>query len=215
MTVAQTSSHVRNRLRLRPRTLVWLFVAGVSTPAFSQDDPNVGVVVAYPATVGVLWQITDRFAIRPDVFWSWASNESTTTVTSGSPPQTVAFESSSNGYNVTYGVSGLVTLKQQESLRLYVGGRAAYLRSSTTFHNPSVTFPGGVVTVNPRKSRSTGPSFAGFFGGQYALHRRFAIFGEAGLGYQSSETSTTGEPPLSGQGKSVNGRSGVGVIFFF
>jgi hypothetical protein len=199
---------------LRLATFLCLLVVGVCRPAFSQDDPTLGLVVAYPASVGVLWQVTDRVALRPDVSWSWSSTESTTSITTGSPPQTLSFESSSTGHSATYGISGLVTLKQQESLRLYVGARAAYLRASTTFANPSVSFPGG-VTVNMRNTRSTGPAFAGFFGGQYALNRRFAIFGEAGLAYQSSETSTTGDPLMSGATESASTRSGVGVIFFF
>jgi hypothetical protein len=64
---------------------------------------------------------------------------------------------------------------------------------------------------------------SGSFGAQYALGRRFSVFGEIGLGY--TRTSVDNEPTSSvspgastGSAATSHGiaaRSGAGVVFYF
>ena len=42
-------------------------------PSNAQDAGHVGLTIAFPAAVGVIWQATDRLAIRPDFQFSQSS----------------------------------------------------------------------------------------------------------------------------------------------
>ena len=75
----------------------------MTTAAGAQDAPALGLTIGYPAAVGVMWQITDRFAIRPDVTYNWSSTEatsrSTLTFGTGVATQTITTESRSESTN--------------------------------------------------------------------------------------------------------------------
>ena len=63
-------------------------------------------------------------------------------------------------------------------------------------------------------------SFAGMFGAQYSLGRRFAAFGEVGLSYarQNGLATTTVGPltsTITNHGNAIGTRTGVGVILYF
>jgi len=68
-----------------PRALFFAVVAllDVLRPAalLAQEAPRVGLVMAFPAAVGVTIRISDRLAIRPMVGASKSSTETTTTIT--------------------------------------------------------------------------------------------------------------------------------------
>ena len=199
--------------------LICLFILGVPQNSSAQDDPQVGLVVGYPSTVGVLWQVTDRIALRPDVAWTRTSFETTLTFTAGFPPltpsSTTSVTSTSKSQNTAFGMSGLLTVSRVDALRLYVGGRGAYNRSTTTTTSFEFASVAGVST-RERKDRSTGYSVSGFFGGQFALHRRFAVFGEVGIAYQTLETVFIDDAdPVDSAGNNSGARSGVGIILFF
>jgi hypothetical protein len=62
--------------------------------------------------------------------------------------------------------------------------------------------------------RSSSSSIFGSFGAQYALGRRFSVFGEVGLGYSRQSLRS----PLSqtrSEAHAVTTRSGAGVILYF
>ena len=51
--------------------IVWtsaliLLVCGMGS-ANAQDNPRVGLTMGYPTSIGVLWHVTDRIAIRPEI----------------------------------------------------------------------------------------------------------------------------------------------------
>jgi hypothetical protein len=205
---------MKNDVCARMAVLVCLLLAASSARVFAQDDPTIGLVVAYPSTVGVLWQVSDRVAVRPDIAWSWTKTESSVTINTGIPPQRVTLETSSKGHSASYGASALFTLRQDDALRVYVGGRAAYLRAVATVTNPSFSSQGGVSSTTS-KNRNTGSAWAGFLGGQYRLHRRFTAFGEAGISYQTFDTTAGVEPQTRGSQDTIGVRSGVGIVLFF
>ena len=100
------------------------------------------------------------------------------------------------------GASALFYVRRWDALRAYVVPRFVYGRSS-----PS---------VSPFLANSSNYDVSGSFGAQYLLHRRFGVYGEVGLDYRSSSTTSTTLGAASTStttGTAV--RSGVGAIFYF
>ena len=191
--------------------------------AFAQEERRVGVVAGYPAAVGALWQVTDRFAIRPDVSWSWSSTESSSTTDVGGGFGSFSSASSFESHATTFGISGLWTVHREDALRVYLGGRAGYSwstgTSTSTSTNISIGFPGltPVVTTTTRTTENRTEAYAAsaMFGGQYQLGRRFATFGEIGVTYNWSQSTGGTATLLNSEGHGVSLRSGVGIILFF
>lgn len=178
----------------------WLF-AGASARA--QEPPKVGLVTGYPASIGVLWHASDAVALRPEVSFSKASGDST-----GSGSGVVT---SSSGTSATFGISGLFYVGKWESLRSYVSPRFMYGRQT------SDSVYGGSSPIS--HSVATTYVLSGSFGAEYALGRRFAVFGEAGFGYNHvrSEYTTAASTSFRSEStsKTWSSRTAVGVIVYF
>ena len=193
----------------------------VGANALAQDAGQVGITMAFPSAVGVIWHVTDNFAVRPDISFSSGSTESPA-IRAGSSllaPVIESIESSSTA--VTAGVSGLFYFGTWDKLRVYVSPRYAYGRVTSN--------TGSTFAIDNRNSTY---AVTGSFGAHYQLHHRFAVFGETGFGYNHSRstfTTTIGVPvipvgpnvpaPVS-QSEEINShswatRSGAGVIFYF
>jgi hypothetical protein len=133
--------------------VTWL--AG-STPVWAQSPRRVGLVMGYPAALGVLWQVTDSVAVRPDVTLNRSTTETTSTTTVIGGTQTAT--TTSDGWTTSVGLSGLLYLgPSQDDLRFYLVPRAAYVWSSTNVEsspmlvddvNPSIPFWGGPVGID-------------------------------------------------------------------
>jgi Autotransporter beta-domain len=190
-------------------SVVVMLLAGVSS-ASAQQDYRVGLVVGYPASVGVLWHVSDGVALRPDVAINRQSNESTSTVSIGfSPPQTST--STTSGWNTSLGLSALFYLGPPADLRFYLTPRVAYQWSRTE----TETSPALPQLVD-YESESDGFLVAGSFGAQYAPHDRFRLFGEVGLSYSEQEGETGFTLARQSLKTSSFGlRSGIGVVVFF
>ena len=61
---------------------------------------------------------------------------------------------------------------------------------------------------------STTYELAGLFGVQYTPHRRFAVFGEVGVGYTNRETDS-GQSALVLESRAWGTQTGAGIIFYF
>ena len=193
----------------------------IATAARAQDAPKVGLTMGYPTSVGVLWQIADRVAVRPELSLSHVSGD-----TSG-PDVTIPTPLSSDSTNsLGAGVSALVYLGPRDPFRTYISPRFSYARTSTSAASGTSTSDSTVSAYQ----------VTGSFGAQYTLGRRFGIFGELGVGYTRTSTDITSVVTIT-SGTVVNGvlsqitrtqplasgshsntvatRSGVGVIFFF
>jgi hypothetical protein len=139
-----------------------------------QDKPGKLAVVlggsnfggAGTGSVGGLWQITSRIAIRPE----FTINH----VDSRSPGRNQPHMTTTS---TGYGISGPITIHNNDSLRLYISPRFAYSRSDSTttlITNAGVENSTSSVTSGPYSGRVS-------FGGQYALNRHFSVFGETGV----------------------------------
>ena len=203
-----------------------LALACAATAQAQPTEPKVGVTMGYPTSVGALWNVSERVALRPELSLIHTSDDGTSSLaglfgSSGS--------SSSDLWTVGVGVSGLFYISKAESLRTYVSPRFAYTRTSISGTNTSTTAAlppiviGGSTTTSTTSGASAIYFVSGSFGAQYSLGSRFAVFGELGLSFSDTETSTTSSSPspsVSGirsdaSGKSIGLRSGAGVILFF
>jgi hypothetical protein len=152
--------------------------------AAAQERGQIGLSMGYPGSIGLVWHVSDAVAVRPDFQFRGTSigadyDETTTTV--------------------GVGISGLVYVAKRDALHLYVAPRFAYTR--TTVELPAAVYtdlsfsiitPGTPVpraTVPTLKTTSSTKTIAGSFGAQYAVHKRFSVFGEAGFSYSTLDTT--------------------------
>jgi hypothetical protein len=178
---------------MRPRYLLLALVVivGSARPSGAQESGRVGLTMAFPAAVGVIWHATNALAIRPDFSFSQSGIDS--------------IASSSNS-TVTFGVSALFYLKKWDNLRAYLSPRFGYQRVSLTSTATSV------VPVTNQYSGS------GSFGAEYLLHPRFAVFAETGITYSHTNLDATTSIPGLALDSSLHNwatRAGVGAIFYF
>jgi len=168
--------------------------SAAAASADAQDSGRVGLTTGYPSVIGIQWHISESIAVRSEVSF---------TTTSSSSQSLIDATTDFSSFNT--GVSVLLYSRIRDNLKLYVAPRFAYGRTSGS---------GDVV-----ESKTDVYSVSGSFGGHYALSRRFAVFGEAGLQYshQVGSVSGTGAVPLrtTSRGDVVGTRTAVGVVIYF
>jgi hypothetical protein len=169
----------------------------VPTLASAQDAGQAGITMGYPASIGLLYHVTDRVAVRPEF------SVSRNTGSSSSPIITTI----SSGWSLGVGASALFYLSERDRVRPYVSPRFTYTRSSSTVDSSgSLPPPSGATTHGDAYSA------AGSFGAQYTPNRRFAVFGDVGFGYTHTTLKTGGGALDS---NSWGTRTGAGVVFYF
>ena len=167
-----------------------------SRAAAQTADHPVGITMGYPASIGLIWHVSDRVAVRPELSFSHLHGEA---------ESSSGFETESDSWTIGVGASALIYVGEWDKLRAYVSPRYSYTRAKSSSDS---NFP-----FETSESKTTSHSFAGYFGAQYALSDRFSAFGEVGFGLTDQSGST-------GLGTRVSStiwstRTGVGVIFYF
>jgi|KBSSwiStaDraftv2_1062776.scaffolds.fasta_scaffold947599_2 hypothetical protein len=195
--------------------IAFMFLAHTAS---GQDTPKVGVTMGYPSSIGVIWHLTDGVAIRPEVSVAKSSGEFTTTTSFsfGGTTTTNTSVSTTETWQVGAGFSALFYVSTHDALRTYVSPRWTYTRLSSD-SSSSLPQTGTAGHAN---------FVSASFGAQYALGRRFGVFGEIGLGF--SRTVTTPTPSTSSLSPGVSGsitgrsssstlgtRSAAGVVWYF
>ena len=152
--------------------------------------------MGYPTAVGVLWHVTDRVAIRPEIDFSRQSVSS-----AGNTPLGPLTEESTTTV-IRPGLSALFYLTRQEDLRLYISPRVAY---TATESSESVAGSTSTYLVS------------GSFGAQHRLGSRFAVFGELGVEYSRSrfDLSALSLFATTTRRSSITTRSGAGIVLYF
>ena len=156
---------------MRTRRILLLacsIIVGATTAAGAQEAGTVGITMGYPAAIGLLWHLSDRIALRPEFSFTLTDSSSESLV-----------NDESHFLSLGTGVSALFYWPATDNLRTYAAPRFSYART----HGDSST----------TESTTDVYTIAGMFGAQYSLGRRFAAFGEVGLG----------------------SRTGVGVVLYF
>lgn len=220
------------------RALLFLAAIGAFVPAASaQDAGQVALVAAFPGSVGVQWQIADRWAVRGDVSYNYSKNvtefgsESSLTFTPAFPTQVTSVGTSITTrteirtHATTIGASALVTVHQRDALRLYVAPRfsvaIAKLASVSTSQlvNLPPGFPMSAFTDLLRDrtvdDSTRTPGFGASFGASTKIGDRFAVFGEVGFNYSRSNTPLTSSVPTDSTRTAVGTRGGVGAMLIF
>lgn len=215
---------IRRMTRPSLITLSCVSLLWMTSPAFAQDERRVGLVMGFPASVGVLWQMSDRLALRADGTYNWsnATIEGVDDSLSTSPSPIPAFEISitqeSSSQSGSIGVSLLFDLHRQDQFRIYlaprVGWAVAHTESTLTIDvSPIQIFPGVPPRDNTNRESETAysPTFGASIGASTRVGNRFGVFGEAGFSYNQ----TTTEEILQATRRSFGIRAGVGAILFF
>jgi len=194
--------------------------------AAAQDTPRFGIVMGFPAAVGVLWNVSERVALRPTIDVSRNSSESTTTssITSVSPAFpaiTTTTQTTNTGWSLGVGVAALVYLSKGDALRTYIAPGFQYSRGSATTDERFSVSTGSPTQAptGPETSTSSNYTTSGVFGAQYTLAGRFGFFGEIGVNYvHSGEAASVLLFPITQRDASswsAGLRSSVGVVLFF
>ena len=193
------------------------------------QEKSVGLVVGVPLDVGVLWQTSERLALRADVGFSFNTFESSSQVglSIGGVRPTITTTTSSRV--TTIGLSALFTIRHADNLRLYLAPRGALQlthQSVETEVEPSSP-PSSITSLGGEGEDSAqGYELNAMFGGQYRLHDRFAVFGETGVAYRRSELpvvittlsiggTSTGDFGRESRTTSIGLRGTVGLVLFF
>jgi hypothetical protein len=207
-----------------------LAAIAVARDTRAQDLPRLGLTMGYPTAVGVIWNVADRVALRPEMTIGGGSASSTGT--SSSPIVSSPTAASSDNFSIGAGLSALFYVKRWDALRAYVSPRFAYTHARSSTGSPSS------VIASSSEGTSRLYTTTGSFGAEYSIGRRFGVFGEVGFGYSSLTASTTttvvttftsggifGVPAATttsistarteGDSKNWGLRSAVGVIFYF
>jgi len=190
-------------MRIR-RVLVLCSVLIAATPALAgaQEKHKAGITMGYPAAIGILWHVTDKVALRPELSFGGSSTD-----TSGS-----ALDISGDGWTIGTGVSALFYLRTDDRLRTYISPRFVYGHSSSTSSTSGLAAVTGITTTELTQSTNSIGGI-GSFGAQYAVGDRFTLFGEFGFGFSHIDT-TASLTPTTSSGNSWGTRAGVGIVFY-
>jgi hypothetical protein len=175
--------------------------------ASAQEQGQIGISMGYPGSIGVVWHATDRLAVRPDFLFRWLSSG-----LSGSDDSSTT---------IGVGIAGIYYLTRSDALRTYVSPRFAYTHAKASYNPVYIQIaPSASALLPPTfESKSSTKSFSGSFGAQYALHKRFSVFGEAGIGYSTADYSSGLELAritIDARGpRSVGTQTAAGVILYF
>ena len=204
---------------MRVRT-VWLLtvftVSFLPASASAQNAPKVGLSMGYPASVSVVWHVTDGVALRPEISVSKSTSEfvgSSITFSSGGIPVTTTTTTTTDTWQTSAGLSALFYLSKHDALRTYLSPRWAYTRVSSS---PSSSNSAASAVVGTSGHANF---VSGSFGAQYAIGNRFSAFGEVGLAFTRnvSQPLTNSSLLTIGGSTSTNlsTRSGAGIILYF
>ena len=184
-----------------------LFVCGSGTAAAqgaSQSAGKVGLTMGYPAGIGIQWHVSNKVAIRPEISFSSSMSETTTP----------AFETDHDSWTIGTNISALFYLSTDDRLRTYVAPRFGWSRVSSTNELPGpIINPLTGETFSESTTTGDGYTGTGSFGAQYSLGDKFVVFGEFGLNFGHSKTTSN----LSAGTSTTNvwgTRTAVGVVFY-
>jgi hypothetical protein len=182
-------------MRIREVLALACSIMACMPTAASAQEPKTGITMGYPASIGLLWHVSDRVALRPEFSFTRTDSSSESLI-----------NDESNFWSLGTGASVLLYAPLTDNLRTYLAPRFSYAKTTGD--------------TNTTESTTHVYTIAGMFGAQYSLGRRFAAFGEVGFGYSrqnGSSTTTIGglANRVTNRGNAVGTRTGAGVIFYF
>ena len=168
--------------------IVTFFILVTARSAHAQGKRPTAFTISYPVAAGVLWNVTDRLALWPEL-----------TLLQHQSDNSGAHLNTAGG-----ALHALLYLRAPDAFHPYVAPRFAYSRT----HSTSSGAP-------PAAAESTVSSYStsGSFGAQYMLGVRLGAFAEFGLEYtrQDGTSSLTNTRHVNITGT----RSALGAILYF
>ena len=189
------------------RLLACMMMSGwFATPAAAQNDPRFALLTSFPnPTISFQYDVNDRFAARVETTFTYRDEASDGPSggigigfgpTSDTTTRVTRVESQTHSGSI--GFASIITLHRADQFRLYVAPRVA-----VTFSKQSATFterltrtrigfgPNSTPEVisitegEPEivRNSSASPSGGASIGAAVDVHRRLALFGEAGFTY--------------------------------
>jgi hypothetical protein len=172
-----------------------VLVGLMTTPAAAQEKGDLGLTISAPSAIGVIWHVSERVAIRPEVSFSFSETDGEG-----------ANVSDLSTHIVTLGGSALFYLGRWDSLRTYFAPRLSYSWSGSSTGDSGFDI----------SSNQDAWGLAGSIGAQYGLGTRFAVFAEAGLMYSSTRIeSTTSIVNLDRTAWAFGSRTAIGGTLYF
>ena len=140
---------------------VLLLVSLMATPAAAQEAGDVGMTVSAPSAIGMIWHVTERVAVRPDLAFSFGESDGD----DGSP------DVSSDTFSL--GGSVLFYTGRWDNLQTYVAPRLSYTWSSSSID----------TSQNDFEASQNSWGFSGSFGAQVLARQplRGVCRGRAGI----------------------------------
>jgi hypothetical protein len=182
-----------------PAALCLLLVPALS---HAQERGQVGLTMGVPAAAGVIWHVTNRIAVRPEITFAQVTSRAEVSLPNASTETT--------SRQLSYGASLLWYFGSSDNVRPYVSPRIAYSRITTEDSRPSLPGaddddddPAGTLAVS------------GSFGVQYTPSRRVGLFGEVGIARAHTEQSRSFPGiAVTTSVTSWSTRGAVGVILY-
>jgi hypothetical protein len=206
-------------------------VFAAAGPALAQSEPRFGVTAAFPSSIGVHWQATDKFAIRVDGSYTYSSTETSTNDddilrlipglpgTLPLPTFSIETRTESHLHATSLAFSALFTIHQRDQFRLYIAPRVGVswsqseIRTTTTVSGLVLPPPGSILPDRTAESSATSPTAGASLGAVSRLGDRFGVFGE--LGFQYSKSDLGADFFTERSAIAAGTRASVGVIVFF
>jgi hypothetical protein len=162
-------------------------VALAAAPARAQQDPASGITLGYRGGIGVLWHISDGFALRPDFAFSKSLTQQVTET-----------------WTATAGLSALFYLSRRDALRTFVSPRIGYTRSEAQSYGPQA------VTWSGSASFGAEYALARRFGVFAEAGLQYSTMTVANAAVNGQLVPFAGAKP-----RSLGTTSGLGVLLFF
>ena len=171
-------------MRLYTSLAAVLLTTALASPVAAQEKPF-GITVGYPVSVGMLWQVHERVAVRPVFTFGYSSegnNEAIARATS---------------WRFGIATSAVVSIVRDGPRHLYAAPYYEFQRRNTTLSqtvsygdadNFFATLNVTDVVVKPRANEH---SIGGLVGFEFRLQDRYGVFAEGGAAYRSSKRSAT------------------------
>ena len=220
---------MRSSIRIVLMLVTVMFAA--AAPARAQSEPRFGVTAAFPSSIGVQWQATDKFALRVDGSYTYSSTETSTNDddilrmipglpgTLPLPTFSIETRTESHLHATSLAVSGLFTIHQRDQFRLYIAPRVGVswsqsaTTSTTTVSGIVLPPPGSILPDRTAEFSTTSPMVGASFGASSRVGDRFGVFGELGFQYSKSDLGVDFFTERSAI--TVGTRASVGVIVLF
>jgi len=202
---------------MRSKIGLFLLVFTASVFGFAGEKENVGLLFKTGAAsnVGAVFQLSERFSLRTTLgFSTQDAAVETTSLFQGSYTQEMK--------NYTAALGLFYHFREKEKLSLYSGLEFGYSHTVVDSSDKiSYQIIDGVVIFDPvaTQERDKRHGYTGnvILGVKYRLGKRFAIFGEIGLGFEKSEANNKSDGISIYNAEYTDWnlkRSGIGIIFF-